>query len=104
MKKRIIVFLGFINCFFAVYAQGELDLQPKVFYRNEWSVALMFNSNGWGGNYRYGKRINASNKRLFEIDFAYMKHPKEKRTYGYTDSGVKFVDGKKNLAFNFRDF
>ena len=103
MKKRITVFLGFINCFFAVHAQGEIDLRPKVFYRNEWSVALMLNSNGWGGNYRYGKRIDASNKRLFEIDFAYMKHPKEKRTYDdRNNSGLKYVDGKKNLAFDFR--
>ncbi len=102
VKKRIIVFLGVINCFFAVYAQGEIDLQPKVFYRNEWSVALMLNSNGFGANYRYGKRIDAFNKRLFEVDFAYLKHPKEKRTYGKTSSGAKYVDGKTNLAFDFR--
>ncbi len=102
MKKQIIVFLGVINCFFAVYAQGEIDLQPKVFYRNEWSVAVMLNSNGWGANYRYGKRIDAANKRLFEVDFAYMKHPKEKKSYSQTTSGARYVDGKKNLAFDFR--
>ena len=103
MKKRIIVFLGVINCFFTIYAQGEIDLQPKVFYRNEWSVALMFNSNGWGANYRYGKRIDAANKRLFEVDFAYMKHPKEKKTYPLLNtSGSRYVEGKKNLAFDFR--
>jgi hypothetical protein len=102
VKKRILVFLGVINCFFAVYAQGEIDLQPKVFYRNEWSVAFMLNSNGWGANYRYGKRIDAANKRLFEIDFAYMKHPKEAKSYSTIKSGSKYVDGKKNLAFDFR--
>ena len=108
MKKRIVVFLGVINWFFTVYAQGEIDIQPKVFYRNEWSVAAMLNSNGWGANYRYGKRLDArygkrlgaSNKRLFEIDFAYMKHPKESKTYTY--SGARIVSGKKNLAFDFR--
>jgi hypothetical protein len=102
VKKRIIVFLGVINCFFAIYAQGEIDLQPKVFYRNEWSVAVMLNSNGWGANYRYGKRVDASNKRLFEIDFAYMKDPKERKSYSQTTSGARYVDGKKNLAFDFR--
>ena len=102
MKKRVIVFLGVINCFFAVYAQGEIDLQPKVFYRNEWSVALMFNSNGWGANYRYGKRIDAANKRLFEVDFAYMKDPKERKDYSISNSGARYVEGKKNLAFDFR--
>ncbi len=104
MKKRITVFLCVINCFFAVYAQGEIDIQPKVFYRNEWSVAVMLNSNGWGANYRYGKRLDAFNKRLFEVDFAYMKHPKESKTYSNTipPSGSRFVYGKKNLAFDFR--
>ncbi|MDR2038024.1 MAG: hypothetical protein LBQ60_08875 [Bacteroidales bacterium] len=100
MKKYFTVFICIINTSLAVLAQGEIDLQPKVFYRNEWSVAAMLNSNGFGANYRYGKRINARNKRLFEVDFAYMKHPKESKTY--TPDGSRVVYGKTNLAFDFR--
>jgi len=92
-----------MNCIIAVYAQGEIDDQPRVFYRNEWSLAAMLNSNGFGANYRYGQRIDAANKRLFEVDFAYMKDPKEQKTY---DEQVlppaKYVNGKTNLAFDFR--
>ena len=104
MKRRITVFLGVVSCFFTVYAQGEIDLQPKVFYRNEWSLAPMLNSNGWGLNYRFGLHLNAADKRLFEVDFAYMKDPKEKKNYNTNilDSNAKYVNGKKNLAFNFR--
>ena len=106
MKKRITVFLSTVNCFFTIYAQGEIDLQPKVFYRNEWSLALMLNSNGWGINYRYGEHLNAADKRLFEVDFAYMKDPKERKSYSnvYDASGsrARYVEGKKNLAFDFR--
>lgn len=103
MTKRIIVFLGAVNCFFTVYAQGEIDLQPKVFYRNEWSLALMLNSNGFGANYRYGLHLNAADKRLFEVDFAYMKDPKEQKTYvNIMNSTARYVEGKKNLAFDFR--
>jgi len=91
-----------MNCLSAVFAQGEIDYQPTVFYRNEWSIGVMFNSNGFGANYRYGQRIDADNKRLFEVDFAYMKDPKEQKHYGQTTSGAKFVYGKKNLAFDFR--
>jgi hypothetical protein len=100
VKRRITVFIGAVNCIIAAYAQGELDVQPKVFYRNEWSVAVMLNSNGWGANYRYGKRIDAAGKRLFEVDFAYLKDPKERKSE--TGSGARYVDGKKNLAFDFR--
>ena len=103
MKKRIIAFLGVINYFFAVYAQGEIDVQSRVFYRNEWSVAVMLNSNGFGGNYRYGKRINAEDKHLFEVDFAYMKDPKEQKSYVQIwGSTARYVEGKTNLPFNFR--
>jgi len=95
-----------ILCFPAIYAQGEIDQQQRVFFRNEWSVALMINSNGFGGNYRYGERINAADKRLYEIDFAYMKDPKELKTeviqYTYPYQPARYVEGKKNLAFNFR--
>ncbi len=64
----------------------------------------MLNSNGWGANYRYGKRQDAAKKRLFEVDFAYMKHPKEYKTYSntYPPSNTRFVYGKTNLAFDFR--
>jgi len=90
---------------FAVYAQGEIDLQPRVFYRNEWSLAPMLNSNGFGANYRYGQRIDAANKRLFEIDFAYIKDPKESKSYSLVSdygSVSRYVHGKKNLPFDFR--
>ena len=100
--KRIIVCFVLINCIIAVFAQGEIDFQPKVHYRNEWSIAVMFNSNGFGVNYRYGQRIDADNKRLFEVDFAYMKDRKEQKTIGVNNSGAKYVEGKKNLAFDLR--
>jgi hypothetical protein len=65
VKKRVFVFLGGVMyCFTAVFSQGEIDQQQKVFYRNEWSLALMINSNGFGLNYRYCDRINAADKRL----------------------------------------
>jgi len=102
VKKRIIVFLGVMNCIFTVYAQGEIDIQPRVFFRNEWSIAAMLNSNGFGANYRYGKRINADNKQLFEVDFAYIKDPKERKSYSQTSTGARYVEGKTNVAFDFR--
>ncbi|GHT79325.1 hypothetical protein FACS189464_4070 [Bacteroidia bacterium] len=94
--------MAIVSSSLTVFAQGEIDLQPKVFYRNEWSLAFLLNSNGFGGNYRYGKRIDARNKRLWEVDFSYMKDPKERKSTSYSSSGARFVYGKKNLAFDFR--
>ena len=92
-----------MGCVSAIYAQGEVDQQSRVFFRNEWTVAVTLNSNGFGANYRYGQRINAADKRLYEIEFAYMKDPKERKTYARNFySNARYVEGKKNLAFNFR--
>ena len=103
MKRRILVLLGVASCLGAIYAQGEIDTQQRVFFRNEWSLAFMLNSNGFGGNYRYGQRINAADKRLYELDFAYMKDPKEnKSNTRILNSTARYVEGKKNLAVNFR--
>ena len=107
MKKRIVVFLTVIHCLIDVRAQGEIDFQSRVFYRNEWSVAAMLNSNGFGANYRYGKRINADNKRLYEVDFAYLKDPKEAKSYALVSylaaaTPSRYVHGKTNLAFDLR--
>jgi len=103
VKKRIFFFLGVISCCSAIYAQGEIDLQPRVFYRNEWSVAAMLNSNGFGANYRLGIHVDASNKRLFEAEFAYLKDPKEKKSnVPIYNSTARYVEGKKNLPLNFK--
>lgn len=86
-----------------VFGQGEIDDQDKIFYRNERSFAVLLNNNGFGANFRYGKRLNAFRKSLYEIDFVGIKHPKEKKVtsigrYDYNS----FVYGKDNNFFNLR--
>jgi hypothetical protein len=86
------------------YSQGEIDKQTKIFFRNErtWSGSL--NSNGWGINYRFAKRLNAFNSILFDVDFASVRHPKEIKSQSpYRGSwGRSYVFGKTNEAFSLR--
>lgn len=72
--SSLLVFFLFV---LPLCGQGELDTQHKIFYRNERSIGLMLNSNGFGGNFRYGKYVDNRNKRLWEIDLVTLKHPKE---------------------------
>lgn len=97
-------FLVFFAIFAEGYSQGEIDKQAKVFYRNERSWSASLNSNGWGLNYRYAKRLNAYSSIIFDGDFASIRHPKEvksqspyKGTWGRT-----YVFGKTNDAFALR--
>ena len=102
MKKLI---LGLLICHLAlavIQAQGEIARQSPIFFRNEQSLALLLNSNGYGINGRYAKRINARRKTIFDIDFVGIKHPKEVRISNNFISNRSFVYGKQNSFFNLR--
>lgn len=87
----------------ALNAQGEIDEQQRIFYRNERTVGLLLNSNGFGLSYREGKRLNFLNKRLIDIDLNLVKHPKEvKLVNPYVVSGSSFVYGKLNHVVTLR--
>ncbi|MCX6301251.1 MAG: hypothetical protein NTW82_03625 [Bacteroidia bacterium] len=97
MKKLLIIAVVLLFGAIPLFAQGELDEQQKVFFRNERSFALLLNSDGYGINYREAKRINYLNKRLLEIDMGIFKHPKEyKVSNPYAQSASSFVFGKLN--------
>jgi len=95
MVKNIIIFLSLIlNFVINIYGQGEIDDQKKIFYRNERSFRVGLNSNGYGVDYRYGKRISYTEKKLYEVHFDVIKHPKEiKISNPY---GAKYVFGRLN--------
>ncbi len=101
--KTIIYILFLILCGQAVFAQGELDEQHKILFRNEKTFAFDLNSNGWGFDYRYGKRIKARDKQLFEGSFNIIKHHKEDKILSQRGLSLKrFVFGKNNSVFDIR--
>jgi len=83
-------------------AQGDIAENPRIFYRNEKSLGILINSNGWGVSGRYAQRLNARNKTIYEVDFANIKHPKEVKISNNYINNRSFVYGKKNIFFDFR--
>ncbi len=103
MRKLLIIAVFFVFGSLSLFAQGELDEQQRVFFRNERSFALMLNTDGLGIGYRGAKRIDYLNKRILEIDAGTLKHPKEyKLSNPYTQSTGTFVFGKLNTVIYFR--
>ncbi len=97
MKKLLAISLLLALLPLSIVAQGDIDEQQRVFYRNERTFALLLNSNGFGFGYREGKRINFLNKRLIDIELSILKHPKEiKLSNPYSMSTGSFVFGKLN--------
>jgi hypothetical protein len=103
MKKLLIIAVMFSSGITSLYAQGELDEQQKIFFRNERSFAILLHTDGFGLSYRQGKRLNYLNKRLLDIDFGTLKHPKEvKLSNPYYQTNGTFVFGKLNSVFFLR--
>jgi len=103
MKKLLIIAVMFLFGAVSLSAQGELNEQQKVFFRNERSFAILLNTDGIGVSYRGAKRIDFLNKRLLEIEAGTLKHPKEyKISNPYYYQGGSFKFGKLNSTFYLR--
>ncbi len=103
MLKFSYIILFLIIPIFSTLAQGELDEQNKIFYRNEKTYALNLNANGLGFDYRFAKRVNANRKFIYDGDINNMKHPKELKKFNpWSTSLSRFAYGKINTAFNIR--
>jgi hypothetical protein len=103
MKKMFFIFFFTLFVQVLLFSQGETDEQKKIFYRNESTFGVLLNSNGYGINYRYGIWRNAFNKRIYEIDLLYTKHPKEIRNPNSPPTtNQNYVYGKLNNFMNLR--
>lgn len=103
MKKLLIIAGLFLYCAVSLNAQGDLDEQQKVFFRNERSYAFLLNTDGIGFSYREAKRVNFLNKRLLEFDIGTLKHPKEYKIRNPWTTGTgSFVFGKLNSVIFIR--
>ncbi len=103
MKKLLIIAVMFNFGAQSLFGQGELNQEQKIFFRNERTFAILLNTDGFGLSYREGKRINFLNKKLLEIDFTTLRHPKEvKLSNPLYDTPGTFVFGKVNSVFLIR--
>lgn len=103
MRKYLVLIVLFWSISIPLLAQGEIDEQKRVMFRDESSYAGFLNSNGFGLNYRYGFWRNAWNQFILDGDFSYVKHSKEvKTTVPYDYSSRRYVFGKQNLFWELK--
>lgn len=102
MKKLLIVAVIVLSGTRTLHAQGELNEEQKVFFRNEKSFAILLNTDGIGVSYRGAKRIDFRNKHLLEIDAGTLKDSKEYKQPSPWQNGGSFIFGKLNSTFYIR--
>lgn len=70
---------------------------PPVLLRKEFSAGIHIHSNGWGIDFRRGRNLTVNKKRMLEIEFVGMHHPKEIKSINpYYENSKAFVFGKLN--------
>lgn len=103
IRKYIILIVFLFTVSIPLLAQGEIDEQKRVMFRDESSYGGFLNSNGFGVNYRYGFWRNARNQFIIDGDLSYVKHPKEvKSTVAYDFQTHRYVYGKQNLFWELK--
>jgi len=104
MRKISAIFLLLVANLMIVYAQGEIDDQKKIFFRNERTFAGIINTEGYGFGFRYAKRLDGFKKSTYELEFSYVKDEEETKVSKYYSQqiGSSFVPGKVNAFFTLR--
>ncbi|NBC83886.1 MAG: hypothetical protein GVY19_10975 [Bacteroidetes bacterium] len=100
MSKKRYILLLLAGLPVILYGQGEIDDQETILFKDESTVAIHLNSNGFGANYRYARRQNAFKSTVYDIDFIKIKHPKEKKVTNIFFQN--FVYGQMNALFGLR--
>lgn len=101
---RSVVKIVFILVSFGLFvpqtikAQGEIDEEAKIFYRNSRTFSGALSSSGWDVGMQYGKRINAFKSLLYNGEIGTLRHPKEYKSQSpYAGGwGNGYVFGKTN--------
>ncbi len=103
MRKYIFILLIYSSFTLSVKGQGEIDDQTSALFKNERTFAGFLNSNGWSANYRYGYYRDVKNQFIVDVDFAYVKDPKEVKTQVVYDyNSRRYVYGKENLMWELK--
>ncbi|MCX7954399.1 MAG: hypothetical protein N3A01_04315 [Bacteroidales bacterium] len=99
----LLFLIVFILIFFNCYSQGELREDINIATTSDRSFFIGANSNGFTIGFEKGKRIDGFRKWIYNVNFSYVKDPKEIRVENpYYNNQKRFVFGKVNSDFVLR--
>ena len=100
MKSWLLI-LFLVVFFVDSFAQKKDKHDHTIGYHHIFYSGVQINTNGFGGGLRRGFHETARKKKLYEIGFTTVKHPREVKMLS-SDGGEGFVFAKKNSVFNLR--
>ncbi|MCB0410085.1 MAG: hypothetical protein KDD29_07685 [Flavobacteriales bacterium] len=102
MKYSIFI-VFFFSLFLSMKAQQTVFEEARTIYKRENTFGGMIHTRGWGLDYRYGVYTSGFSRRVYEIEFATLKHPKEIKSFSsILDNSNGYFYGKKNYILSIR--
>lgn len=105
MSKRIYIFTFLVGLLFSAKLCGQETIfeEKTTIFKTEQSFGIGMHTNGFQATYRYGKYLNGFSKRIFEIEVANIKDPREiKSIYPFEEDVRGYIFGKLNSFFAIR--
>ena len=106
MKKlfhTFVVSLFLLSYCIEVSGQETIFEEKTTIFKTEQSFGVGMHTNGFQATYRYGKYLSGFTKRIFEIEVANIKHPREiKSIYPFEEDVRGYIFGKMNAFFAIR--
>lgn len=98
-RHTLILLLVVLSCGVAM-AQGDINTEKQILYRNEWSIGTVAKTNGLEFDFRSGKFVSVFRKKLLDFGIGFIKHPQQYRAVNPYYSGYRgYCFGKKNFCF-----
>ena len=105
MKTQTYTITFLLAILFCIHVKGQETIfeEKTTVFKTEQSVGIGIHTNGFQATYRYGKYQSAFVKRMFEIEVANIKHPREiKSIYPFEEDVRGYIFGKLNAFFAVR--
>lgn len=79
------------------FAQQGIFGENSVVYKRQKEGGLVAYTNGWGVDFAFGKHVDGFTRRMFHIELASIKHPKQIRSYNpFYEDARSYYYGKLN--------
>lgn len=100
---RTILLLSLLSLVVFTHAQEIERSEVGIIYKRERSLNLDLNTDGWGFGYRIGFFKTGYVKRTLDINFSFIRDPKEFKFYNTAYSSSKsFVYGKERKMYSLK--
>ena len=105
MSKRIYILTSLVALLLSVelFSQETIFEETTTVFKTEQSFGLGTHTNGFQAAYRHGKYLDGFSKRIYEIEIANIKDPREiKSIYPFEEDVRGYIFGKLNSFFIIR--